>query len=272
MPLLYPHAPKRQVIPPIPLHPASRGNKQGLWVLRVTDVTTSRSGPGSENVNKGDELAVFPMTNDGKSSRPLQIGDKGTFKAHIQGTVGRRPVWTVKPATVTVKELSNYVLNARVRGIVCDAPLRATDRKRGCINGRPVDMTIVKGLAGWHMPNQKYVVEDTASTKQYRAFVKKILDGYMNAQSSSGPSAPSSNATASGGKTFEVKGPYSSKVHKVGKCDCTCNDTYHLDKLHKEMKSGKRKQSSKLLRHVMAMSRCMRPCSAYYRTCKQYKR
>ncbi|MBT8493331.1 MAG: hypothetical protein KJO07_09770, partial [Deltaproteobacteria bacterium] len=61
-------------------------------------------------------------------------------------------------------------------------------------------------------------------------------------------------------------------VHKIGKCSCTCNDMYHLDKLHKDIKSGKRKQSSKLLRHVMSMSRCMRPCSGYYRQCKQYRR
>ncbi|MBT8495421.1 MAG: hypothetical protein KJO07_20400, partial [Deltaproteobacteria bacterium] len=210
MPLLYPHAPRQQVIPKIPLHPASRGNKKGIWVMRVTDVTATRSGPGSENLRAGDELAVFPVTGDEKSSRPLQVGDRGSFKAHIQGRVGRRPVVTETPATIKVREFSNYVLNARVTGTLCEAQLVARSRNRNrCKNPRSVDLTIVKGLAGWHMPRQKYAVEDTPSTKQYRAFVKKIIDGYMGAQAQSGGgggSSSGSGGSAAGGKVFKVTG------------------------------------------------------------------
>lgn len=233
-------------------NPANRG---GIWLMRFTAVEVEEDGMYQQSLVERDHIAAYPYDGDGKEPRPLQIGDKGQFKAVVSAKVGLRNFATRTPATITVDEYTLFVLRARIEGTLCEVMM---DRRPSneCINPQPFSANMVKAFAGLHDPSSRFVIEDTPAARQYARFRQELINEALRQMDPNTPSPPDTGTGGSGKGTVVIDG-----------CTCSCDDMPYLMKLQERIKSGQRLSAADT-KKLQDKMRCMATCTPHYMTCK----
>ncbi|MBT8492335.1 MAG: hypothetical protein KJO07_04690, partial [Deltaproteobacteria bacterium] len=198
-----------------------------------------------------------PMKGSGKRMRPrpLRVGDKGTFQAHVSGTIGGQPVFAHRPGTIVVQSFTPYSLSARLTATVCS--ISGMSPQNPCPNKRQVSAIMVKGFAGLHAKKSKFVVVDTPGTKQYRAIKSRNMPfGFSPGGGSPGGAGSGASPGGGSGGTGSVT---------VGDCVCSCRDLIEVKKAAAKMKG--RRPSGAQMAKMRRLSRCMGSCSSVYAGC-----
>ncbi len=245
----------RPPMPPVGAMAIAPGQLDGIYRINFTQAAVREDMLYQESLDELETFAVQPMQGGRKKlkPRPLRVGDRGTFKAHISGGSGGQGWVSRSPGKLVVEEFTPFVLRARVSGQVC--ALQFTPRR--CESPRFVSGTIVKAFAGFDLPGSKFVVKETPSTKHQRAEKSKWMNRHRGVSGAGG----GSGGTGAGGG-----GGAGSTVDEGG-CKCSCKDMATMQELAKKMRGGM--PSPKVMNELQRLSRCAASCSQTYATCKK---